>query len=131
MEPPKGNGASAQARDQGFKVLAPRRPAAPPPRFSPLTGEQQDAQPAAMQVEDASTDAANGQETGTRPAAPPPKFAAPPLPPKFAAPPARTAGAAEAAKAAAVAAARAAQHATPAQRERLIMEAASNVSLCW
>jgi hypothetical protein len=131
MEPRKGTEASAQAEDQGFKAPAPRRPAAPPPRFAAPDEGQQDAQPAATEAGDAPTDASGGQGTGFRPAAPPPKCAAPPLPPKFAAPPARSAGAAEAAKAAAVAAARAAQHATPAQRERLIMEAASNVSLCW
>eukprot|EP00887_Chlorella_sp_A99_P004998 scaffold4.g4998.t1 len=105
------------AATAGFKEPLPRKPA--PPKFGevPISdaeaigGEQQ---PPAAYPMDAEDDASKQRRE-------------PPPPPKFAALPARpTAAGADATRAAAMAAARAAQHATPAQRERMVMEAAAN-----
>lgn len=119
----QGKEGPAQGAEQPeFKMPAPRRP---PPRFSEpaaagSAAREQGSEPAAAGSATEPSDGADQAHGARRPLA-----AAPP--PKFAAPPPREPGR-DAAKAAAVAAARAAQHATPAQRERIIMEAAANVS---
>ena len=105
----------------GFRAPEPRKPAHPPKSSDgqPRT-EQQRVDGDDEEVEDAP------KRTNSRPAPlPPPKFGEPPA----ARPP--TGSGAEAARAAALVAARAAQHAVPAQRERMVMEAAANVSSGW
>lgn len=111
---------TAEPQEPRFKAPPPRKPVAPPPpKFS-----EPPAEPAAAGAEAQAGDGGSEQDGDQDQAAAGSK----PPPPRFAAPPPRQPGAANAAKAAAVAAARAAQHATPAQRERMVMEAAANVS---
>ncbi|PRW44332.1 Kanadaptin isoform B [Chlorella sorokiniana] len=110
---------AAEAQEPQFKAPPPRKPIAPPPKFGEPAPE-----PAAAGAEPQGDDAGN-EQAGEQDQAGAAAGSKPP-PPRFAAPPPRVPGAANAAKAAAVAAARAAQHATPAQRERMVMEAAAN-----
>lgn len=110
---------TAEPQEPQFKAPPPRKPVAPPPKFGEPVSE-----PAAAVAQEGDGGDAQAGEQGQAGGAAGDK----PPPPRFAAPPPRQPGAADAAKAAAVAAARAAQHATPAQRERMVMEAAANVS---